>query len=308
LSSEPLEYPNARYISATGSADSAERAKDRALANLSKVFEAKIKESSTAISDVQSQRSGGVEKVNTSNRLTRNIQVQTNKILDGSRIAEQWFDGTEISHHALAVMDRRQAGNNLRSEIDRLDAETSTELSRSGQSGNSIMKVAQLNRAIGLQHDRAALQKTLKVIDLTGRGEPAKWNLAELRGQLESALLGMKMAVAIRQDDLGGLAAKVAGAMSHAGFPAANASYEYVITSAMKLEPSFQNQGWHWLRGTVSLTLTDAAGKVMGNRSWPLKVSSVEKTLLKPRMSGEVEKLLKARLKQAVLEFAQGDI
>jgi hypothetical protein len=234
--------------------------------------------------------------------------VQTSKIIDGSRIAEQWYDSTEISHHAFAVMDRKQAANNLVTEMQRLDAETSHELERAKQADNSINRVAMMNRAIGHQRNRAALQKTLKVVDLSGRGEAAKWNLAELREQLENALLGMKMAVAIKQDDLGGLSAKVSGAMSSAGFPANNATYEFVITSAITLEPSFKNAGWHWLRGMLNLTLTDANGRVMGNRSWPVKVSSVQKELLKPRMSAAVEKLLNAELKSAILGFAQGDL
>lgn len=308
LSTEPAEYPNNVYLSATGSADDQERAKDRALANLSKIFETRIRESSTAISDVQSRKVDGAESVTNTQRLRRNIQVETDKILDGARIAEQWYDRTEISHHALAVMDRRQAGNNLRSEMQRLDEETALELERAASAGDALQRVAQLTRAIGNQQQRAALQKTLKVIDLRGQGDPSRWNMAELRQQMESALNSMKMAVAISNDDLGGLAALVSGAMSHGGFPASASGYEYVIASSVKLEPSFENQGWHWLRGQLQLTLTDASGRVMGNRSWPVKVSSVQPGLLKPRMAEVIEKTLKDDLRDAILGFAQGDI
>ena len=141
LSSEPMAYPNSGYITATGSADSEERAKNRALANLAKVFETRIRENSTALSDVQSHKSAGVETVDSRQRLTRNINVQTDKIIDGSRIAEQWYDSTEISHHALAVLDRRQAANNIRSEIDKLDDETRRELGRA-EAASSIKRVA----------------------------------------------------------------------------------------------------------------------------------------------------------------------
>lgn len=306
LSTESVEYPNAQYVTANGSAEDPERAKNRALANLAKVFELRIRESSTAIQDVQSRKQDGDEDVISSQRLTQNVQTQTSKIIDGARIAEQWFDKVEFTHYAFAVLDRKQAGNNIRSEIERLDAETQHELNRLQQSA-AIQQVALLSKALSLQAERAALQKTLKVIDLSGRGMPAQWNLAQLREQMDNALLKMRMALAIKNDDMGELANVVGGAMGKAGFPANNTAYDYILTSSFDAQPAFQNQGWHWLRGTLVLQLTDASGRVMGNRSWPIKVSSAQPEMLTPRARAKVENILNAELKAAVLAFAAGD-
>ena len=101
----PSSYPNSQYVVASGSASDVERAKDRALANLAKVFELRIRESSTTRQDVHVVNQNGSESVNKSVSLMQNIQIQTNKIIDGARVAEQW-KSPDLTHYALAVLDR----------------------------------------------------------------------------------------------------------------------------------------------------------------------------------------------------------
>ena len=85
-------YPNTQYMTATGSAESAELAKDRALGNLSKIFESHIKETSTTKSDTHVNIQGGSESFNKSHHLAQQIQVSTDKIINGASIAESWKD------------------------------------------------------------------------------------------------------------------------------------------------------------------------------------------------------------------------
>jgi len=54
----------------------------------------------------------------------------------GARIAEQWQNSADLTYHALAVLDRTQAGNNIRSEMNRLDEETQYALD---QQKNAVM-------------------------------------------------------------------------------------------------------------------------------------------------------------------------
>ncbi len=305
LQGEPSQYPNTQYLSATGSAGDAERAKDRALANLARIFELRIRESSTSVQEVQSQKQAGEETVSTRQQLRQQIQVDTDKIIQGARIAEQWLDRRDATHYALAVLNRRQAGNNLRSEIERLDADTQHQLDKLAGS-TPVEQVSRLSAALDLQQQRDALQQTLKIIDRSGQGLPAQWSRAELQDRLQQALNAMRIALAVKQDDVGELAEQVSGAMGKAGMPANNRNYAYILTASLHTQPAFQNQGWYWLRGNLGLQLSDAAGKVLGARSWPMKVSSVQQALLKPRMRSEVEKILNRELKSAILGFASG--
>lgn len=304
VAGEALSYPNAQYVVATGSASNAEQAKKRALANLTRVFELQIRESSTTSQEVKSFKQDGTETVSASQSLSQQINIQTNKIINGARVAEQWRSSEDLTHHALAVLDRRQAGNNIRGEIDRLDKETDFELKSVEAKKNPLLKVAAYQRVLVLQEERDTLQKMLKVIDLSGRGSESKLNRAELRERLEKSLSTLNMSPAVISDATGGLDKILKGAMAHAGFPEATGSRGYVLSAGLDTQPPVNSQGWYWLRGTLTLRLASADGRVQGNKTWPLKVSATNMEQLDDRMKSAVEKKLNQELKPTILGFA----
>ena len=307
VNGEPLSYPNSQYVVANGSASNMEQAKDRALANLSKVFELHIRESSTTRQDTHVAIKNGSESVNKSQRINQNINIQTNKIIDGARVAEQW-KSPDLTFYALAVLDRHQAGNNIRGEMSRLDKETDFELSSVETKSNPLQKIAVYQRVLAKQDKRSALQKTLKVIDLSGQGDKSKWNRAELSAQLEASLSSLNMKPEIVQDTIGGLDKLLKGAMSKSGFPeSSSASNNYVLTTGLDIQSPVKNQGWYWLRATLMLRLTSAEGNVLGNKTWPLKVSASSEQPLNQRLMASVEKILNQELKPALLGFASID-
>ena len=304
VSAESSNYPNSQYVVASGSASNPERAKDRALANLSKVFELRIRESSITRQDTHVSIKNGAESVNKSQRINQNINIKTNKIIDGARVAEQW-KSADLTYYALAVLDRHQAGNNIRGEMSRLDKETNFELNSVETKSNPLQKVAVYQRVLDLQNKRVALQKTLKVIDLSGQGAKSKWNRAELSALLEASLSALNMKPEILQDAVGGLDKLLKGAMSKSGFPeSSNTSNSYTLSAGLELQSPIEREGWYWLRGTLTLRLASVDGNVLGNKTWPLKVSSSSKQPLNQRMKASVEKILNQQLKATLLGFA----
>lgn len=297
-------YPNAQYVVATGSASTAEQSKKRALANLTRVFELHIRESSTTTQQVQSFKQDGEETVSTSQSLSQQINIQTNKIINGARVAEQWRNSEDLTHYALAVLDRRQAGTNIRGEINRLDEETSYDLKAAEQKQNPLQKVAAYQRVLVLQEERDTLQKMLKVLDLSGRGSESQLNRAELRERLENSLNSLKMNPVVLTDAVGGLDKVLKGAMATAGFPESTNPGGYVLSAGLDTQPPINSQGWYWLRGTLTLRLVSADGRVQGNKTWPLKVSASHMEQLDERMKSAVEKKLNQELKTTILGFA----
>lgn len=299
-------YPNSKYMTATGSASKAELAKDRALGNLSKIFEAHIKESSTTKSDTNVSIKNGDESFTKNIHLAQQIQVSTDKIINGARIAETWKDGTVFTYHALAVLDRAQAGNNIKSEMSRLDSETQVELDRSRSQSDVLLSMSALDAAVGLQYERQTLQKTLKVIDTRGKGSPAKWSLAELSGQLENKLQSLKIATAVDNDPVGKLNQLLKSAMGNAGFPAVNDTSEFTLVANLDVQDLGFRQGWYWLRGKLSIKMVNANGKIRGRKQWPLKVSALQHNDAESRLMTQVNKKLNAEIKTTILEFATG--
>jgi hypothetical protein len=307
LNGESSSYPNAQYVVATGSASDAETAQKRAQANLAKVFELRIRESATTTQDVQSHKVDGVESVDSSQRINSRINVSTDKLIEGARIAEHWQNPDDRTYYALAVLDRHQAGNSIRSEIERLDKETAFKLNKAQNESDSLLRVADLQSVISAQDQRAALQKTLKVIDLNGRGMEPRWNRAELVAGLQQAVNALQMQAVVKQDSVGGLDKILRGAMASAGFVATGSASGYRLALDVSTLPSFQQQDWYWQRATMNLQLEAPDGSLRGQKSWPLKVSASRPEQLGARLRASIEKTLKAELGSAIYEFVSAE-
>lgn len=301
--SEPDMYPNFKYLSATGSASKAEQAKARALSNLAKIFEVQIREVSTTSQDTKSSKKDGVETVESNARIASTVNLRTDKMVQGARIAEQWQNSDDLTYHALAVLDRTQAGNNIRSEMKQLDEETQHALDQEKKRNDALLKISDLHRANTLQQDRQTLQKTLKIIDVKGKGAPAMWNLAELNERLQQALRLLPLQTVVKVDDIGGLNNVLQGAAAKAGFNVGASGYQ--LTAGLEAQEPIDQGDWHWLRATLKIELIAQDGvTVIGYQSWPLKVSASNPSQLKARMLKEADKKLKQELLNSVLEFA----
>mgnify|MGYP001812394934 FL=1 len=311
VNGEPELYPNFKYLTATGSASKSEQAKARALSNLAKIFEVQIREVSTTLRDTQTSQRDGIETVQKNQRIASSVNLKTDKMVQGARIAEQWQSSADLSYHALAVLDRSQAGNNIRVEMDRLDNETRFSLQQHAGRSDPLLKISDLHTANTLQQDREALQQTLKIIDVRGKGDPARWNLADLDERLKRELRSLPVHTVIRSDDIGGLKNILQGAAAEAGLDVTGNNVADADSGAYLLAASIDSQApmfkdeWHWLRATLKIELIAQDGMtVIGYKSWPLKVSAGSASQLQARMMKAADKKLKAELLNSVLEFA----
>lgn len=304
ISGEPDMYPDFKYLSATGSASKPETAKDRALSNLAKIFEVQIREVSTTRENVESHREKEQETVSSSQSLSSTINLHTDKMVQGARIAEQWQSPADLTWYALAVLDRTQAGNNIRHEMNRIDEQTDYLLKQAENRTDPLQRIGDLNAALQQQRDRRLLQKSLKVIDVKGRGSPSSWNIAELEERLGHAMRQLPVQTLVTRDTAGGLAGLLQGAVSQAGFVPGNSGYG--ITASMQTQDTLYKQGWYWLRGNLKLSLLATDGvTVLGYKSWPLKVSAQSEEQLASRMQTAIENKLDKMLLPAILSFAK---
>jgi hypothetical protein len=306
VQNEPDMYPNTSYLSATGSASKAEQAKARALSNLAKIFEVQIREVSTTKQEVKTSKVEDIETVQVNQSIASTVNLQTDKMIQGARIAEQWQRSADLTYHALAVLDRAQAGTNIRSEMRRLDEETQYALDQQAKRTDALLQISDLDKANRLQRDRQTLQKTLKIIDVRGQGSPPSWSLAELHEQLQQALRSLPMQTVVKTDDIGGLDNILQGSASKAGFNVANNSQNsYQLSSSLDAQPAVKKDAWFWRRATLSIELIAQDGvSVLGHQSWPLKVSAGDEAQLSSRMRKAVEEKLDKELFNSVLEFA----
>jgi len=302
--SEPVRYPNNLYISATGSASDIELAKDRALANLSKIFEAHINEVSTTKSDTYVSLNNMQEMVAKNNHLSQLVRVTTNKIIRGAQIVESWRDEELAVFYALAVLDRKQARNNIMDEINRLDEETITKLEKVKLSTNTLRKIAALDKAISLQEDRLSLHKMLKIINLHGRGYSSEWQLADLQNQLESEFNLLKISAAVdARSTTPELDKILKSSMANSGFPAVD-NGDYTLLINLTVNDLGYQQGWYWRRAKLNIELVKSSGQIIEQKEWLLKVSALQQADAESRLMTRVSNKLNADLRSLIIGAA----
>lgn len=300
-------YPDTRYLIGRGQADDQELARDRARADLAKVLEAAVSVETTDVTSFSTKSERGAKPL-AETQVTRNIVVRTEQIVQGIQIADLWQDTKTRKHWALAVLSRPQASAALRQEIERLDSATRAYVLQARNAPDLLQQAAAANQALESQIERDAAQKTLRVIDSTGRGVEPEFNSGRLAADLDTLLNRMRMRPQLVPDSVGGLEGMLAGAMSAAGFvPTSASDAPYVLTGSLRLDDLGLAEGWYWTRGTLEVQILDvASGKVRGNKRWEIKTSGQHSATARRRALDQADETLKRELRATILGFATG--
>ncbi len=294
------QHPAAAYLTAVGVADDTARAQDRAYANLAKIFEASIQEVSHDLREIQHSNDERGPRLRDELHVSRALQVGTDVALQGVRIAAHWQDPQTGRHHALAVLARAPAAATLRQDIQRLDSATDALMGEGAETLDALARARVLQRAIALQTTRAAEQRLLGVIDVSGRGVPGTWNLYKLHQQRDQVLAGIRIVVHTAQGahDLQSL---VAGAVARAGFKAVDAG-PYRLDAQLSSQDVGLHEGWYWMRGRLNVTLATSSGlRTLGTHNWPLKAAAADKDTAEQRLLEEARKALDRDLRALIL-------
>ncbi len=299
------DYPPAKYLSGKGQAEYQAVARDRARADLAKVFEVRIQEQSTDSSQSSRQTQGGKSSLNLSSKASRDISTQTDQIISGIEIAETWQDKSSKQFHALAVLNRAKAGNILRDNINRLDDVTANAIRRARQNDNLLRKIALAHTALQAQLERRIYNQQLKIVEYSGRGLSSPYDLATLASDREALLQQVAIRVKVSTDPLGGLDDILKGAVSAAGFShPRNPKMGYILDAKLSLNESRDKQGWYWQRGTLEITLSQAASQqVQGSKRWNIKESAQNRAMSKKRVRDQIDNILKKELRQTIIGF-----
>lgn len=301
---EAEDYPKSLYILGQGSATSLDSAKQRARADLAKVFEVAISETS---SEIQKVAIDADQTATAEFKAQRAISTKVNQVLSGAQIAETWRDPQSNEYHALATLDRDSTARALRTDIRHLDDVTANYINKAQQQDDRLRLVDYAYNAYEAQLKRTALQKKLRVVDLSGRGIPAQVELAKLKADYEQ-VLGRVRIVAYSEDEF--IQNLLAAGISQAGFNADSSHPpRYVLSGSLQTTPVIRRDGVYWLNASLDLALkeNEKDGSVRGTDRWEVKVSATEEVLLQKRLEDELNHLNKTKLQDMIMGFAQAD-
>lgn len=303
IDGEPKAYSIDRYLIGRGQAASAALARDRARADLAKTFTVKVRELST---DQLLWQQGGVGLQGLQTQASRDIQTQTEQLIEGVQIADTWRAKEGGDYYVLAILDRFQVGNRLRSRINQLDNETAENITRARNEKTLPEQISAARNAFSAQLERRYEQQMLTIVDGSGMGVKPRYQLAELKNDFEQLLDRWKIAPKVIKDEFGDLQGLLAGALANAGIlHRANVTEaDYLLVGELSSEKLMETDGWHWLRGVLKISLLESKnGSILGSHQWSFKTSSRQAEMVKIRARKQLGETLDRELLQVLIGF-----
>ncbi len=300
-------YTPELYLTGRGEGRSSQEAGDRARADLAKTFEVSIREDQKDVQAFSATTASGKAPESTlTQNVTRTIVTTTEQMVRGVQIVDAWRDPVTQNHHAFAALSRQQASNALRQEIQRLDDATKLDIDAAANSVDAMEKIAKAYRALDTQVQRLAFQRSLQVVDRSGDGVRAVWNIPQLRNDFEKLLKRTRLRVAVINDDTGQIKDVLDGAIANAGFtPDDTNAADFTLETSMALDDLGQkSDGWYWVSGALEIKMLDRAGKTRGAKRWPVKASAQQKAMTVLRAKDEITKVLEKELRLTLIRFS----
>ena len=306
INSNSTQYPATAYLLGRGQSDNRSLAQDRARADLSKIFQLHITEQSEDVVAyaAQNQEAGKLEA-----SASRYITTQTDQIVEGIRIAELWQDPDNGQYHALAVLDRNQAANDLRQAIQDQDAATDSEIALARQQSELFNQIKHANQAVVIQSNRHENQRILKIVDPTGIGIPATHNLSHLRSQRDALLQRVQIELGILNDPIGGIEPILQGALAKTGFRQTSKDIaNYTLEADLQLDGFSDDKGWYWYRGSLQINFLNNPGKQSyGSHRWDIKVAAQNPGTAAQRVRDRLNNKLNAELRNVIIGFGTAE-
>jgi len=300
LDGTSAKYPNVQYIVGTGQSQSLDDAKNRARAEVAKVFEVAVSEQSQDNLKYVSDANGS----ELTQQVERNTNTRTEKVLSGVEIADTWFDPQTHQHYALAVLSRSRSARALRQQVDELDRATQVHINKARSSGDALDKVANAYAALTTQMERAGVQRSLQVVDNSGRGVPPKWNLAKLSTDLRDQMARIRMTTRVSGPE--GFADLVNGALGQTGFLVKEGEVpDFTLSASLALGKPLFRDGWYWVNARMDILLSNAQARIRGSKRWDIKVSATAEDLAAKRAMDQAAIILQNELRPTLLGFAK---
>jgi len=181
-------FPEARYLTAEGSGQTEVEARRQALAELSGIFESKVHAETTSFARaaIGPDNDELFEK-----NVESKIAIISSVRLTGAQIGRVWQDAAAPgAYHALAVIDRSQAGRGWADQLETVTAKTEAQVTNIEYTTGRFQRLLALNRiTVGLLQ-KQALESRLRVLNYPARSSldvdirPITAELAGLRSRL----------------------------------------------------------------------------------------------------------------------------
>lgn len=271
-----------RFLCGVGSGENVEAAEVKARKNLALIFEANIRSVSESFERAsQTVASATGEQWEEVQKIREYSMVETDRALETTDIIERWDDG-QGTVWALAVIDRQQRSQDLRSQIGRLDATVDDELARAEGADSELKRFPPLRRAMAALAERTALEADLRIIDVNGRGAPAEHTLPEVLSLLSDTRSRLRIGLSVAGKGAKKVARCLENGLTDAGHEIAKVEvderaqapfslqglFDVLIEAGVESEALHVRSGTHTVKAELTLRMIDGkSGKTLRTES-----------------------------------------
>lgn len=269
------DYPHKNYYSDTGQADTAEAAATKAYERAYKLLK--------------------------SEQATNNSSAQPQ-----IKLAALWHDTN--SFHALAVIPRQQAETYLRDQLNNLDIATQANVTVLSITADPLKKIGLLQTVIERQQLRAAIQKSLKKVDIAKEGRESPWNTRSWSLQMAALLKELRIIpiMDISLSNTTSLTPMLKQGLENAGLhPARPFEADYILSGRLDIEEKELNNGYSQANGQLQLRLLHKDKQTnYGMQNWALEVTSISAEGAKERLLNKAKRLLTTDKRETIIGIA----
>ncbi|MBX2857767.1 MAG: LPP20 family lipoprotein [Cellvibrionaceae bacterium] len=295
LHGESQSFPRKQYVFGVGEADTLSSAKERARAEIAKVFNVAINTSTRDESHYE-QLDTRLASAKESLVVSQSIVTQSQQRISGIEIPHTWQHPSSRRFYALAVLPRQKTASSLRSNISSLDQATTQVLDEIAAEEHSIFQtVKSLSLAIALQRKRKTLAKQLAVVSLTANRVPDRWNIESLINRRSKALAALNVAVQAAGDQSDKMARILANTLANQGVSVSkNGQYRIGLQLSSQALPA---QGaWFYNLASLTVSVYGRDNTPLGGKTWDYKVAATEPGLSEKRIVERATKILEEEL------------
>lgn len=193
-------YPNDRYITGLGEAESVSSATERAYASVAKVFRAEVSSQAHEWESylvVDQQGRSRDERRLTLDHVTN---VTTDKVVENVVVLDKWYDAAHRRYAVLAGLTRTQGEAATLAHVRQQDETVTAHVAAARAASDPLTRLRALTQATKALLLREAFNADLRVLRLDGQGVPAAFRLAELTTEMDRLVAALPIDVEVVGD------------------------------------------------------------------------------------------------------------
>ena len=298
---ESSSYPKADYVSSIGAASALFEAKNRAKAGITNYFAISVKET-IKYSDSAEFEWIKHQVPQKRQELEKSIVDNMTQSLGEIQLVKEWHDKKKGIYYVLGVIERDNLIDKLKVEIENLDNITNKAIKLSNTDESQLRRFKMASRAIKAQRKRSLLQVQLMVMSNDKKGLPYRWAIRDLEPHRRNLIPKVKVHTTSRGAFQFETKMAIEKTLKAEGFNTTRRG-QLKIASAMTIKNLGQQGGWHWLEGQLNLKILENNHRVIGEKTWLLKISASGEKAAEARLLGKAKEVIIYELPDLLLDY-----